>query len=205
MVNFFRNTPYELLERQMQQPPNYRPRGCGIQILDTQEWSSRANYNEIVDIVICQMQMEHLKKRMQEVFSVEEKDFIFINSNHRRAFYNLLLGKRRESILQIPAYAASAFVLTANEKLWDCTKENVLERGIYFDRIRIGRVSLEEYILFHAAKDVYKGTKHIRLSELTDRELIPDHILRIIVNAFVMRTCGIEVIREEIWGKDPIL
>ena len=66
----------------------------------------------------------------------------------------------------------------------------MLDTGIYFDRIRLGSVTLEQYILFHAARDVYLGTKHIRLSELTDRELIPDEILRLIVNAFVMERYG---------------
>lgn len=67
----------------------------------------------------------------------------------------------------------------------------MLDTGIYFDRIRLGGVTLEQYILFHTGKDVYNGTKHIRLSELTDRDLIPDEILRLIVNAFVIEKCGV--------------
>lgn len=77
-------------------------------------------------------------------------------------------------MMQTANYAAAVFILSADENLWERVKGNVLERGIYFDRIRIGGVTLEQYILFHAAKDVYNGTKHIRLSELTDRDLIPD-------------------------------
>ena len=80
--------------------------------------------------------------------------------------------------------------------------KNVLDTGIYFDRIRLGGVTLEQYILFHAAKDVYNGTKHIRLSELTDRDLIPDEILRLIVNAFVIEKCGVEIVKQEVWNAD---
>ena len=72
----------------------------------------------------------------------------------------------------------------------------------FLSRIRLGSVTLEQYILFHAARDVYLGTKHIRLSELTDRELIPDEILRLIVNAFVMERYGVDIVEQEVWNED---
>jgi hypothetical protein len=83
--------------------------------------------------------------------------------------------------------------LSADEGLWERAHRHVPDTGIYFDRIRLGGVTLEQYILFHAAKDVYNGTKHIRLSELADRELVADGMLRIIVNAFVIEKCGVEI------------
>ena len=81
-------------------------------------------------------------------------------------------------------------------------KGQVLDTGIYFDRIRLGSVTLEHYILFHAARAVYLGTKHIRLAELTDRELIPDEILRLIVNAFVMERYGVDIVEREVWNEE---
>jgi len=65
-----------------------------------------------------------------------------------------------------PNYAAAVFFLSADNGFWERAKRHVADTGIYFDRIRLGGVTLEQYILFHAAKDVYNGTKHIRLSEL---------------------------------------
>ena len=47
----------------------------------------------------------------------------------------------------------------ADEELWDKVCKNVLDTGIYFDRARLGGVTLEQYILFHTAQDVYNGTK----------------------------------------------
>lgn len=70
----------------------------------------------------------------------------------------------------------------------------MLNSGIYYDRVKLGGVDLEQYILFHAAKDVYNGTKHIRLSELADKELIPDEILRLILSAFVIEQCGVNIL-----------
>lgn len=74
---------------------------------------------------------------------------------------------------------------------------HVADTRIYFDRVRLGGVTLAEYILFHAAKDVYYGTKHISLSELADRELVADELLRLIVNALVIEKCGVEAVGQE--------
>lgn len=175
-----------VLERQMQQPPGYRPRGYGICIIEEMNWKSRGNYSEIVDCVISRMQLEHLKKRVEEIFGEADKEIIFHNMKHRNDFYSLLMGKRAKTLKHTPNYAAAVFLLSADEELWEKVCKNILDTGIYFDRVRLGGVTLEQYILFHAAKDVYNGTKHIRLSELTDRDLIPDEILRLIVNAFVI-------------------
>ena len=59
----------------MQQPPGYRPRGYGICVMDV-DWRSRGNYSEIVDCVISRMQMEHLKKRVDEIFCEVDKQII---------------------------------------------------------------------------------------------------------------------------------
>ena len=68
-----------MLEMQMQQPPGYRPRGGGISVMNEAERKSRGNYSEIVDCVISRMQMEHLKRRVREIFpgtGEEIKDLI---------------------------------------------------------------------------------------------------------------------------------
>jgi hypothetical protein len=55
-----------VLEKQMQEPPGYRPRGYGICIIEEMDWKSRGNYSEIVDCVISRMQLEHLKKEWRK-------------------------------------------------------------------------------------------------------------------------------------------
>ena len=135
-------------------------------------------------------------------FGNAEKELIFYDSRHRNDFSSLLLGRRKKNLCGLPNYAAAVFLLSADENLWEKVSKQVLDTGIYFDRIRLGSVTLEQYILFHAARDVYLGTKHIRLSELTDRELIPDEILRLIVNAFVMERYGVDIVEREVWNED---
>lgn len=190
-----------VLEKQMQQPPGYRPRGEGICIMNEAEWQSRGNYSEIVDCVISRMQMEYLKRRIDEIFCEAGKEFIFRDKKHRKNFYSLMAEKSAGSFCSHPNYAAAVFLLSADSGLWERAQRHVADTGIYFDRIRLGGVTLEQYILFHAAKDVYNGTKHIRLSELADRELVADGMLRLIVNAFVIEKCGVEVVEQEAWNE----
>ena len=85
---------FRVLERQMQEPPGYRPRGYGICIIEEMDWKSRGNYSEIVDCVISRMQLEHLKKRVEEIFAEVDKELIFRSMKHRNDFYSLLMGKR---------------------------------------------------------------------------------------------------------------
>ena len=47
-----------ILERQMQPPPGYRPRGGGFCVMNEAEWRSRGNYSEIEDCVISRMQIQ---------------------------------------------------------------------------------------------------------------------------------------------------
>jgi len=96
-----------VLERQMQQPPGYRPRGCGICIIEEMDWKSRGNYSEIVDCVISRMQLEHLKKRVEEIFTEADRELIFRNKKHRNDFYSLLMGKRAKALqhtIMLPPY-----------------------------------------------------------------------------------------------------
>ena len=168
-----------------------------MHIIEEMEWKSRTSYEEIVDIVISRLQMEQLKKRLDVIFAEEQREPIFYDSKHRNDFYGMLQKRRGRSIAHTSKYAAAVFLLSVDEALWEKVKGNVMDTGIFFDRMKIGGVTLEQYILFHAAKDVYHNTKHIRLSEMADRQLISDKILKVIVNAFVISRCGIEVIRKE--------
>ena len=192
---FWFDSELRFLEKQMQEPPGYRPRGCGICIGES-AWKSHDDYMEIVDYVINRMQMEQLKVRVGEIFCGEEKEeSVFRNAMHRENFRTLLTKQMGNAFWHSPNYAAAVFLLSADEKLWQLISGNIADTGIYFDRVKLGGVTLEEYILFHAARDAYSGTRHIRVSELADRELIPDDILRLIIHAFVIGKCGVEIVK----------
>lgn len=68
---------------------------------------------------------------------------------------------------------------------------------IRFKAIGIHGVDLGGYVLFHTARDLYQGTKHISLSELTDPELVSDETFRLLIAAFLIRRYGADVLEEE--------
>lgn len=79
--------------------------------------------------------------------------------------------------------------------VWSKAKICVDSQLIHFEAIRIHGVDLDGYAIFHMAKELYSEKSHITVSELSDPELINDKILRLIVNAFLVRRYGINVIK----------
>lgn len=72
--------------------------------MNAEEWKSRGNYTELVDCVISSMQMEHLKKRISEIFEKEDKEIIFGSMKHRKDFYFLLTGRRGKNLCMPTIY-----------------------------------------------------------------------------------------------------
>lgn len=92
---------------------------------------------------------------------------------------------------------AAVYLLTANPFLWSKSQTATTPECINFPAIHIHGVDLDGYVLFHTARDLYSGSKHIRLSELTDPELVSDEAFRLIVTAFLIRRYGAAVLSAE--------
>lgn len=95
------------------------------------------------------------------------------------------------------AMCAAIYLLSADTFLWGKSVMAVKPDFIDFSAIQIHGVDLNGYVLFHTAKDLYKGTKHISLSELTDPELVSDWTFRLVVKAFLIRRYGAQVLCAE--------
>lgn len=198
MQNFFtENSSYYFFEQQMRQPPGYRQRGHGIHIFNQPEWQEQRSCEEIISAVISRMQMECLESRLNQSFPPGRNKILFKDKKHRKTFDSLMLTYQKPSLQHTTNYAGAVFLLAAEEDLLTKASPGILESSIYFDRIKIGRVTLDQYILFHTAKDIYNRTRHVSISELADRELIPDHIFRLIISAFVISQCGTKIIEKE--------
>lgn len=79
--------------------------------MNAEEWKSRGNYTELVDCVISSMQMEHLKKRISEIFEKEDKEIIFGSMKHRKDFYFLLTGRRGKTYACIRIMRLQFFIV----------------------------------------------------------------------------------------------
>ena len=91
-----------------------------------------------MDCVISRMQMEHLKKRVDEIFCEVDKELIFRNPKHRNGFYSLLMGKRAKTLQYAPGYAAAVFLPVSYTHL-DVYKRQEMAKALLFPGMPIRR------------------------------------------------------------------
>ena len=116
----------------------------------------------------------------------------YINEKHRARF--ALAAKN------IPkanyALLSALYLFTADQRLWSCCKHHIAANTVFFEEIRLHDCSERAYTLYCAAKDLTLGTKHITVSDLSDADLVPPMLFRIICNAMAIRRFGIAAIKE---------
>ena len=71
---------------------------------------------------------------------------------------------------------------------------NVGMKEVLFDKIRLKKSTPESYALYCAAKDLYLGTEHISMCDLTDDDIIPNKVFALICNAVAIRRFGIGIL-----------
>lgn len=118
----------------------------------------------------------------------------FRNAEHHRRFQSLRKSGLFPLLNFSEAYAAAVFLLTSDAFLWKQSKDFIDQSSIRFKDIGIHGVDLDGYAIFHTARGLYHGTDQITISELSDPELINDKLLRLIINAFLLRRHGIAAV-----------
>ena len=86
--------------------------------------------------------------------------------------------------------------LDSDRFLWGRALYAVDQDEIQFSEIHIHGVDLDGYVLFYMARDLYRGSQHISLSELIDPELVSDQVFERIVTACLIRRYGSVVLQE---------
>ncbi|MCM1304213.1 MAG: hypothetical protein NC306_08880 [Butyrivibrio sp.] len=120
---------------------------------------------------------------------------IYRDESHRERFQNQ--WNEQGDVPDRDAMCAALYLLTADQMLWGMAAQAVRPELIDFASICIRGVGLDGYVLFHTAKDLYKGTNRLSLSELTDPELISDCTFRTVITAFLIRRHGEGILEEE--------
>ena len=119
----------------------------------------------------------------------------FRDKGHRERFWRQ--WKAQADVPDREAMCAALYLLTVDHMLWGMAEGAVHPELIDFAAVRIRGIGLDGYVLFHCAKDLYKGTNRLSLSELTDPELISDGTFRSVITAFLIRRYGAEVLGDE--------
>lgn len=116
---------------------------------------------------------------------------IFRDGLHKQAFHETAKKQDGENYVLL----AALYLLTADEKVWNCAKDKVRKGRIFFDEIRLGSASEESYCLYAAAKDIYLGSGNIRLRDLGNRNMMNQTVYSQIMTAVSICRFGIAVIR----------
>ena len=116
---------------------------------------------------------------------------IFRDGLHKQTFHTAV-KKQEEKNYEL---LAALYLLTADEKVWNCAKDKVRKGQIFFEGIRLGSVSEESYCLYAAAKDIYLGSGNIRLRDLGKRNMMNQTVYSQIMTAVSICRFGIAVIR----------
>lgn len=120
---------------------------------------------------------------------------IFRDGGHRERFRHQ--WGMQGDVPDRDAMCAALYLLTADLMLWGMAAQAVQPELIDFAAVCIRGIGLDGYVLFHSAKDLYKGTNRLSMSELTDPELISDGTFRTVITAFLVRRYGAGVLDEE--------
>jgi len=152
-------------------------------------------YAELVSRMAAEISVAAFTMRVQTLLQEKEvMELLFRNARHKNR-WNSLAKKGLLEGKASPAFASALFLLTSDEFLWNRAKYHVSGGKISFAEIDIRGIDTDGYAIFKTAKELYGGEHHIRLSELTDPDLIGDKLLRLIVNSFVVRRYGLKAIK----------
>lgn len=229
-AKFMASTPYANTEFEMQMIPGFTPRRSGMTVSRfeysvcgddgsccSQQGRKKKDTNpagcvclrerlvtgcvpfhELLGVLTAEVRERPFVSRVSRLSARPRT--LFSDRRHFRCFERQ--WKERTKMQDESAWCAALYLLTADMFLWSKAEAAVRPDLIDFSSIHIHGVDLDGYVLFHTAKDLYKGTKHISLSELTNPELVSDEAFWLIITAFLIRRYGPAVILKETEGKE---
>lgn len=190
---FLPDTDLRELEGEMRQIPGFTPRRSGV-IRGKAGLGQAAPYGELVLLFLGEIPPSHLSGRIMNLKNRGEvESFMFQNSRHKKAFRQVCEGNDQGAFQSNYGLAAAVFLLSADLFLWERARESVTKNGIRYQEIKVCGIEPEGYALFCAAKEMCGGNPKLSLSELGDKELISDSLLRLILNGILISRHGIGI------------
>lgn len=190
---------YKAYDRMMRAVPNMKPRYSGIMIPPTPEnelsiriRDGTAARDEVFSETFKSIRRKDFKKRLAKYLSEsEDTDMSFRNNCHRRVFHSAIQKKDTENY----ALLSALYLLTANYDLWQSTRDYVVDNIICFEQISLQNCTEDQYALYCAAKDLYLGTKHMNIADLSDAKQISPKTFAVICNAMTVRRFGLGALK----------
>lgn len=158
---------------------------CFIEKLDADE----VEHRDLIKDCFGKIKSYDLKERLK-LLSNSFNGGLFLNSNHKKRFYQVHYKQGADVCDRSPSYLAVLFLLTADKVLWDISEHAVCLNGFDFSQIHLRQVSTEGYALYQMAKTIWLGKEYIRISEIADEDLVDDKTFKIIINASLIAKYG---------------
>ena len=207
MIRFMSDTRYAGLEKEMQHIPGFRPRRSGMVIshlsgcLENQRSPCERRvtdcvpFYELLEVLAEEVAVSTFVSRTVCRLTGEKKSVLFFKMVIENGFWLWERSVTEPLKKQRPVLRSIFFpqIDFCGAEHW----EMLIEMGYILQKSSIHGVDLDGYVLFHMARDLYQGSSHIRLSELTDSELVSDRAFEWIMTACVIRRHGSRVLREE--------
>ncbi|MCR5461203.1 MAG: hypothetical protein K6F51_15170 [Acetatifactor sp.] len=127
-----------LLEVMMRQVPGFRQRRSGIRISQTDLEMDDVFGKEGKEEMKLRMERYEVPGRLRrDAQSRNGDEDLFRDDGHRLRFNGLLNGSCKERMLSSGRYLAAAFLICADEWLWEKSKGSVTDLGIFFDNMTL--------------------------------------------------------------------
>lgn len=196
LARFMGGTPLSAIEIEMQLIPDFKPRGGGtFRKHEIYVSTPSIPYEELLRLFIREVQFRTFATRIEKLLRNHEANQMFFrNAEHKKRFEDICKSGLLPKLEESNGYAAAIFLLSADTFVWSKVKDCVNNQCIHFENIHIYGVDLDGYAILRMSKGLYYGKTYITVSELSDPELINDKLLRLIINAFLVRRYGINVL-----------
>ena len=217
---FVRGTPLAELERQMMMVPNFTPRSSSSAVLchyrptaaDMDCRNCLQYRRRSCRSLSCPYLSERLEAgavTMDELIVETVRPWKHLPLKQRAVglacreerfhFEGQLHVMRMEEMTKVNVeyvnsrWLATVYLLSAQASLWRKTLFAVRPDQIDFALVRLGESTVQEYVLYRAAKGICTGTLGATSEELADPELVSDETLLLILNAAALARYGPEV------------
>lgn len=171
-----------------------KKQGCGQRVcpyIQERIDSGACSFDEILHTVFIDVDDKRFRKRVNKYIKESKAmDVKFGNDKHKELFNNSIEGKYKTN----NAFVSAVYLMTADIFLWKQVCMKVGLKEISFDKIRLRKSTSETYALYCAVKDLYIGSEHFSMYDLTDDEIVPNKVFELICNAVAIRRFGIGVL-----------
>jgi hypothetical protein len=186
------------IENIMQEIPNFLPKGHGGTVLKKEmEDYIRGqpppdSYEEMMSALMVGIGYKPLGERVSRYLEESEgKAVSYRNEKHKAVFEEITAKMDKKNY----ALLSALYLLTADHRLWKIMKHHTQKNEVDFQNVSLKGIHENGYTLYCVAKDLYLGTKHLSVSDLSDTDLIRPQMFAMICNAMAVRRFGLKAIQ----------